>query len=176
MDFMFPTTKIFLADQNDVNIAEFSKTLKNKNVNIKIKREEVKIKRGYTYVEKKLLTKQNVKAEFSIICDFAVFKNLFDYTEEVTTLENIRVGFVNGKKFEKFEMYNCNVTIEADINYKYDKESVVTFKIEPQGINGKYFDLLYGRTNTQIKEQGLTNLDLKKYTNWEIKYLSKLER
>ena len=78
MDFLYPVTKIFIIDKNNVSIGEFTKTLKNKNVNVKIKRDEVKIKRGYTFSEKKLLTKQNVKAEFSIMCDFYEFKNLFD--------------------------------------------------------------------------------------------------
>ncbi len=172
----FPVTKIFMYDKNDTNIGEFRRTLKNKDVKIKIKREEVKIKRKYTYVEKKLLTKQIVKAEFSIICDFNTFKEMFNYTEEVTTLENIRVGFVNGKRYEKLELYNCNVSIEADINYKIGQESTVTFKIDAQGTNGIYFDMKYGRTYGQIKEQGLTYEDLKKYTYWEIKYLDKLNR
>lgn len=176
MDFSIPVSKIFISDKNDNNIGEWSKTLKNKDVNVKISREEVKIKRPYTYVEKKILTKQIVKAEFSIICVFDVFKQLFKYDQETCLIENMRVGFVMGSRFESLELYNCNISIEADINFKVDKESMVKFKIEAQGVDGKYFDLRKGRTYEQIKDQGLTYQDLRKYTYWEIKYLNKLDR
>ena len=137
MDFLQPVTKIYFADANNNKIAEFYKTLKSKNVGLKISKKEQKINRNYTHTEKKLFTKTLVKAEFSIICNFDEFKDLFN-----RDLEGIRVGFVNSKKYEKLELYNCNISTEADINFKHDKESTVTFKIEPQGDNGLYFDRL----------------------------------
>lgn len=141
MDFMFPVTSIVFLNESDVSTVEFDKTLKSKNTNIKINRKEVKIVRPYTYIEKKLLTKQIVKAEFSIFCDFDQFKTLFKSNQEVVTIEIPKVVFKNKEKLKNFELYNCNVTIEMDLNFKCDKESTVTIKMEAQGKNGLYFDI-----------------------------------
>lgn len=138
----YPVTSIVFTNKSDLEIANFSKTVKSKNVNVKMSKEKVKINRKYNNRDKNIFIKEKVSSEFSIFNDLAVVKQLSPDTEEISFFENIKVELINSKKNTNLTLYNCNIEMSTELNYKYDKESTTTFKINSQGTDGKYWELL----------------------------------
>lgn len=138
----YPVTSIILTNSNDVEIATFEKTVKSKNVNVKMSKEKVKISRKYNNKDKNVFIKEVVTSEFSVFNDLTVIKQLSPDTDDISFFENIKVELINSKKNTNLTLYNCNIEMSTELNYKYGKESTTTFKISSQGTNGKYWELL----------------------------------
>ena len=138
----YPVTSIILTNSNDVEIATFEKTVKSKNVNVKMSKEKVKISRKYNNKDKNVFIKEVVTSEFSVFNDLTVIKQLSPDTDDISFFENIKVELINSKKNTNLTLYNCNIEMSTELNYKYGKESTTTFKISSQGNNGKYWELL----------------------------------
>lgn len=170
-EFNVAVDEIILLDKNDQLIKSFSETLREKDVKIKIKRETKKIKRNWSFQVKEIQSKLSVEAEFSILSDFSTYLEIEGNKNEFRELDGMKAIFRNKENGENFDLFNCNLEVEYEINYKYEEFSFIKFKLSAQGGQDDIvFELVKGRTHKEIQTAKKTHLSLSANTHYEIRY------